>query len=201
MLPTESAWAALEIFVNRWGLFFLALMLFFEHLVIIGYFSQANATLLILGYLKGSNLTTVLAIAILASISAIAGSLVSHLIGSKSEGRLKRTIKGRRYQAVAEAIKTQELMVGFIYHFSAGLRPIVPVISGAIKTTDRLWFVADLSGAFVWSAILLFLGRQIRVAGSGKQVDLVLSMISAMVLLLIVLYIAWITKRLVFEKE
>lgn len=148
--------------VERWGLLLIAIMVFSEFVAGLGYFAQADLTMIAAGMVYGGSAWMVVACILTAVLAAVAGSLLSRRLG-----RAGRTLAGQRMnrpslKKAAAAVRKHDGFLAFAFHFSGWLRPSVPLLAGTSGVDERDWLPWDAAGAAAWVSLLFVLGVHVK---------------------------------------
>ena len=155
----------LQNLVSRGGPIGLALIIFAENGLLIGFFLPGDSLLITAGILIGSHKVSIdfLPLALLLCVAAILGETVGYYIGKKTGKRLYSREDSRFF-------KKEHLMRTHVFYEKHGgqtiaiarfipiIRTFVPVVAGAAGMDYRRFMIFNVVGGIVWIFAGLLLG-------------------------------------------
>jgi len=138
---------------------------FAESLAFISLLVPAWGALVAIGALAAAGILDIWAVWIAGSLGAACGDSLSYWIGLKLEYSVARVWPLSRHPDLiprGERFVKRWGVVGiFIGRFFGPLRAVVPLIAGIFEMPQWRFQIANVSSAFVWAAVLLFLGGSV----------------------------------------
>mgnify|MGYP000881296149 FL=1 len=176
--------------VQSGGLLLIAIIIFLESGMMVGFFLPGDTLLFSAGILAAAgHLPIIPAIAIIA-LAAIAGDNTGYHIGRKLGPRLFRKEDGIifRKDLILKAEKFYEkygTKTLLIAHFIPVVRSFVPVAAGAGKMDYKRFVIFDAIGDMLWATSITLLGYFVgsRIPGIQKMVEPTLLIIVLITLL------------------
>lgn len=170
--------------VQSGGLLLIAIIIFLESGMMVGFFLPGDTLLFSAGILAAAgHLPIIPAIAIIA-LAAIAGDNTGYHIGRKLGPRLFRKEDGIifRKDLILKAEKFYEkygTKTMLIAHFIPVVRSFVPVAAGAGKMDYKQFVIFDAIGDTIWAASITLLGYFVgsRIPGIQNYVEPILLII------------------------
>ena len=158
-------------FANKWvergGLIVLAIIVFAESGLLIGFFLPGDSLLFFAGFLAsdagGHNLPALPWVALTSAVAAIVGDQVGYLIGSKFGPALFKREKSRffnpEYVDKAEAFFAKHGSKTIVLaRFVPIVRTFVPTVAGASRMNYRTFITYNVIGGVLWGAGVTTLG-------------------------------------------
>ncbi|CAN5548833.1 hypothetical protein BH10ACT2_BH10ACT2_24650 [soil metagenome] len=158
-------------FANKWvergGLIVLAIIVFAESGLLLGFFLPGDSLLFFAGFLAsdagGHHLPALPWVALVAAAAAIAGDQVGYVIGSKLGPSLFKREKSRffnpEYVDKAEAFFAKHGSKTIVLaRFVPIVRTFVPTVAGASKMHYRTFVTYNVLGGLLWGAGITTLG-------------------------------------------
>ena len=158
-------------FANKWvergGLIVLAIIVFAESGLLVGFFLPGDSLLFFAGFLSsdaGGHLLPALPwVALTCSLAAIAGDQVGYMIGSRFGPSLFKREKSRffnpAYVDKAEAFFAEHGAKTIVLaRFVPIVRTFVPTVAGASRMHYRTFVVYNVIGGILWGAGITTLG-------------------------------------------
>lgn len=183
------------------GLWLIALIIFTESGLLVGFFLPGDTLLFAAGILAaqgGLNIvTTIAAIA----IAAIVGDNVGYTIGRYSGKRLFHKKDGILFKQeyVERAQKFYEKYGGItiiLARFTPIVRTFAPLVAGIGKMDRRLFFFYNVVGAILWSTSVTLLGYYV-----GQRVPELIHYMEYVIIAVVVLSIAPAVWHIVSSKQ
>jgi membrane-associated protein len=149
--------------VESGGLLLIALLIFAESGMLIGFFFPGDTLLLSAGVFAAQGKLSLSAIMVVASLAAIAGDNVGYHIGKHMGPRLFRKKDGvlfrREYVEKAEGFFNRfGSKTMLLAHFVPVVRTFAPIIAGVGHMPYRRYFVFDAIGDIAWSISVTLIG-------------------------------------------
>ncbi len=170
--------------VQSGGLLLIAIIIFLESGMMVGFFLPGDTLLFSAGILAAAGHLPIVATIAVIALSAIAGDNTGYHIGRKLGPRLFRKEDGIifRKDLILKAEKFYEkygTKTMLIAHFIPVVRSFVPVAAGAGKMDYKQFVVFDAIGDTVWAASIILLGYFVgsRIPGVQKYVEPILLII------------------------
>lgn len=158
-------------FANKWvekgGLFVLAIIVFAESGLLVGFFLPGDSLLFFAGFLSseagGSLLPSLPWVALTCSAAAIIGDQVGYMIGSKFGPKVFDRPKSRffnpEYVTKAEAFfETHGSKTIVLARFVPIVRTFVPTVAGASNMHYRTFVTYNVIGGVLWGGGITTLG-------------------------------------------
>jgi membrane-associated protein len=158
-------------FANKWvergGLVVLAIIVFAESGLLVGFFLPGDSLLFFAGFLAsdagGHHLPVLPWVALTCAVAAIVGDQVGYMIGSKVGPALFKREKSRffhpEYVDKAEAFFAKHGSKTIVLaRFVPIVRTFVPTVAGASRMRYRTFVTYNLIGGLLWGAGLTTLG-------------------------------------------
>ncbi len=166
--------------IQSGGLLLIALIIFAESGMMVGFFFPGDTLLFSAGILAAAgNLPIVLTVVVIAA-AAILGDNIGYHIGNKLGPRLfKKDSLVFRHEYIMRAEKFFEkygTKTMLLAHFVPVVRTFAPVTAGAAKMDYRIFFTFDAIGVIAWSCIVTLSGYFIgsRIPGVEHYIEPVL---------------------------
>ncbi len=149
--------------VQSGGLLLIALLIFAESGMLIGFFFPGDTLLLSAGIFAAQGKLSLSAIFVVASLAAIAGDNVGYHIGKRLGPRLFRKKDGilfrREYVEKAEGFFNRfGSKTMLLAHFVPVVRTFAPIIAGVGHMPYRRYVIFDAIGDIVWSISVTLVG-------------------------------------------
>jgi membrane-associated protein len=149
--------------VESGGLLLIALLIFAESGMLIGFFFPGDTLLLSAGIFAAQGKLSLSAIMIVASLASIAGDNVGYHIGKHMGPRLFRKKDGvlfrREYVEKAEGFFNRfGSKTMLLAHFVPIVRTFAPIIAGVGHMPYRRYVIFDAIGDIAWSISITLLG-------------------------------------------
>jgi len=164
--------------IQTGGLFLIALIIFGESGMMIGFFFPGDTLLFSAGILAAAGKLGIVPVLITIALSAIAGDNVGYHIGRKLGRRLFRKPDGvvfrkehiDRAEAFYEKYGSKTMLVA---HFIPVVRAFVPVTAGAARMPYTQYVIFDAIGDIAWTLVMVLLGYFVgsRIPGIEKLID------------------------------
>lgn len=156
----------------QWILGFIFSMSFFESLALIGLISPGIALLFIGGTAAGSAELAYSSVLLVAYAGAVSGDLLSYWLGSRFHSHMVAIPPFKQHPEwieKAEAFFRRYGLYGlFIGRFMGPLRPVLPMIAGALELPFIKFLVLDLCSGPLWAAVYLTPGFLVGSAAEGS---------------------------------
>jgi membrane-associated protein len=166
--------------IQSGGLLLIALIIFAESGMMVGFFFPGDTLLFSAGILAAAGkLPIVLTVAVIA-FAAILGDNIGYHIGNKLGPRLfKKDSLVFRHEYIMRAEKFFEkygTKTMLLAHFVPVVRTFAPVTAGAAKMDYRIFFIYDAIGVIAWSFLVTLSGYFIgsRIPGVEHYIEPVL---------------------------
>lgn len=148
--------------IQSGGLLLIALIIFAESGMMVGFFFPGDTLLFSAGILAAAgNLPIALTIGVIA-FAAILGDNIGYHIGNKLGPRLfKKDSLVFRHEYIMRAEKFFEkygTKTMLLAHFVPVVRTFAPVTAGAARMDYRIFFIFDAIGVIAWSFLITLLG-------------------------------------------
>lgn len=164
--------------IQTGGLLLIALVIFAESGMMIGFFFPGDTLLFSAGILAATGKLGLVPTLVTIALAAIIGDNTGYHIGSKLGRRLFHKPDGAvfrkehidRAEAFYEKHGSKTMLVA---HFIPVVRAFVPVTAGAAKMPYRQFMVFDAIGDIAWTLAITFLGYFVgsRIPGIEKLID------------------------------
>lgn len=164
--------------IQAGGLFLIALIIFGESGMMIGFFFPGDTLLFSAGILAATHKLNLITTLITVALAAIIGDNVGYHIGSKLGRRLFNRPDGvvfrkdhiERAETFYEKHGSKTMLVA---HFIPFIRAFVPVTAGAAKMPYGQFVVFDAIGDIAWALAITLLGYFVgsRIPGIEKLID------------------------------
>lgn len=182
--------------VQSGGLFLIALVIFAESGMMVGFFFPGDTLLFSAGIIAAAGGLNIIEVIVVISIAAILGDNIGYHIGNKLGPRLfKKDGLVFRHDYIMQAEKFYEkygTKTMLVAHFIPIVRTFAPVTAGAAKMDYRTFFVFDAIGDIAWATVVTLSGFFIgsRIPGVEHYIEPVLIAI-VLIFLLPTLYHAF----------
>lgn len=152
-----------ETIVQAGGILAIALIVFAECGLLIGFFLPGDTLLLTAGVFSGQGKLSLTPLLISIILAAIIGYHVGYIFGEKAGPRMFKRKKGillreEYVQWTADFFKKYGPIAVVAARFIAHVRTFVSVIAGAAKMDKRQYFIYNVVGALLWGGGLTLLG-------------------------------------------
>lgn len=141
------------------GYWLVFLIAFAESLALIGLFTPGTVLIVLAGGLSAHGIYDFGDLMFFSAIGAVLGDGLSYELGKKYKNRLWRNPRWQQYltrgQQFIERHGTKSVFLG---RFVGPLRPIVPVVAGAVGMRRIPFFAANVLSAVGWAFCFLALG-------------------------------------------
>jgi len=164
--------------IQTGGLFLIALIIFGESGMMIGFFFPGDTLLFSAGILAATGKLGIVPVLITIALAAIAGDNVGYHIGRKLGRRLFRKPDGvvfrKEHITKAEAFYEKHgSKTMLVAHFIPVVRAFVPVTAGAARMPYAQYVLFDAIGDIAWTLVMVLLGYFVgsRIPGIEKLID------------------------------
>lgn len=164
--------------IQTGGLLLIALIIFGESGMMVGFFFPGDTLLFSAGILAATGKLGIASVLVTIALAAIAGDNVGYHIGSKLGRRLFRkpdsVVFRKEYIDRAEAFYEKHgSKTMLLAHFVPIVRAFVPVTAGAAKMPYAQYVVFDAIGDIAWTLVMVLLGYFVgsRIPGIEKLID------------------------------
>ncbi|MFZ1249155.1 MAG: VTT domain-containing protein [Candidatus Saccharimonadales bacterium] len=175
--------------VQTGGLVMLALIIFAESGMMVGFFFPGDTLLFSAGILAAAGHLPIVLTIIVIALAAIIGDNTGYHIGrklgpklfKKEDGLIFRKDLIMKAERFYEKHGTKTMLVA---HFIPVIRSFAPVTAGAGKMDYKQFFIYDAIGDIVWAASITLLGYFVgsRIPGVEKMIEPVMLAIIAITL-------------------
>lgn len=148
--------------IQSGGLLVLALIIFAESGMMVGFFFPGDTLLFSAGILAAAGKLPIIEVLIVIAFAAILGDNIGYLIGKKLGPKLfkKDSLVFRhdyimRAEGFFEKYGTKTMLVA---HFIPIVRTFAPVTAGAAKMDHRTFFIFDAIGVIAWTLVVTLAG-------------------------------------------
>jgi len=178
------------------GLLILALIIFAESGMMVGFFFPGDTLLFSAGILAAAGTISIVETLIVIAVAAILGDNIGYHIGKRLGPRLfKKDSLVFRHEYIMQAEKFYEkygTKTMLIAHFIPVVRTFAPVTAGAAKMDYKMFVIYDAIGDIAWTLIVTLSGYFIgsRIPGVEHYIEPVLLGIIAVFLLPTIWHIA-----------
>lgn len=175
--------------IQSGGLLLIALVIFAESGMMIGFFFPGDTLLFSAGILAATGNLQILPTILVIAGAAILGDNIGYHIGKKVGPRLfKKDSLVFRHDYIMRAEKFYEkygTKTMLVAHFVPIVRTFAPVTAGAAKMNYRMFFIYDAIGDIAWTLLVTLAGYFIgsRIPGIENYIEPVLLAIIALFLL------------------
>ena len=170
--------------VQSGGLLLIAIIIFLESGMMVGFFLPGDTLLFSAGILAAAGHLPIIPAIVIIALAAIAGDNTGYHIGRKLGPRLFRKEDGIifRKDLILKAEKFYEkygTKTMLIAHFIPVVRSFVPVAAGAGKMDYKQFVIFDAIGDTIWAASITLLGYFVgsRIPGIQNYVEPILLII------------------------
>jgi membrane-associated protein len=167
--------------VQSGGLLLIALIIFAESGMMVGFFFPGDTLLFSAGILAAAGQLPIVATVLVIALAAIVGDNTGYHIGRKLGPKLFKKEDGLvfRKENILRAEKFYEkwgTKTMLIAHFVPVVRSFAPVTAGAGKMNYKQFFIYDAIGDIVWATLITLLGYFVgsRIPGIEKLIEPVL---------------------------
>lgn len=164
--------------VQSGGLLLIALIIFAESGMMVGFFFPGDTLLLSAGILAAAGQLSLIWAIVIIALAAIAGDNVGYHIGNKLGPRLFRKKDGLifRHDYIMKAehfYKKYGTKTMLVAHFIPIVRSFAPVTAGAGNMNYRQFFVFDAIGNITWATSITLFGYFVasKIPGIEKYVE------------------------------
>lgn len=167
--------------VQSGGLFFIALILYAEVGLFLGFFLPGDTLLIAAGIFAKQGDLSLAAVIIVAAVSAIAGDSTAYFIGRKFGKKVFRKDDGiifrkdhiQKAEAFYEKYGAKTLLVA---HFIPVVRTFTPLLAGVAKMDYRKFLLFDVIGDIFWATSVTLVGYYVgsRIPGVDKYILLII---------------------------
>jgi membrane-associated protein len=176
--------------IQTGGLLLIALVIFGESGMMIGFFFPGDTLLFSAGILAAAGKLNIITTLITIAVAAIIGDNVGYHIGRRLGPRLFRKPDGAvfRKEHITQAEKFYEKYGSktmLVAHFVPVVRAFVPVTAGAAKMPYGQFVIFDAIGDIAWTVVLTLLGYYV-----GSRIPGVEKLIEPVLILIIVIFLA-----------
>lgn len=178
------------------GLLILALIIFAESGMMVGFFFPGDTLLFSAGILAAAGTISIVETLIVIAVAAILGDNIGYHIGKRLGPRLfKKDSLVFRHEYIMQAEKFYEkygTKTMLIAHFIPVVRTFAPVTAGAAKMDYKMFVIYDAIGDIAWTLIVTLSGYFIgsRIPGVEHYIEPVLLGIIAVFLLPTIWHVA-----------
>lgn len=170
-----------NLLIQTGGLYILALFLFAEVGLFLGFFLPGDTLLIAAGIFAKQGKMSIAAVLVIAALSAIAGDSTAYLIGR----HVGRRIFNREYSVLfnrKHVLKAERFFERYgaktvsVTHFIPIVRTFTPLVAGVAKLTYPLFLAFDAIGDIAWSVVVGLLGYYVgsRIPGIDNYILLVI---------------------------
>lgn len=170
--------------IQTGGLLLIALVIFGESGMMVGFFFPGDTLLFSAGILAATGKLGIVSVLFTIALAAIIGDNVGYHIGRKLGPRLFRkpdsVIFRKEYIERAEAFyEKYGSKTMLVAHFVPVVRTFVPVTAGAGKMPYKLFVLFDAIGDIAWTLVITLLGYYLghRIPGVEKYIEPVLILV------------------------
>ena len=164
--------------IQTGGLALIALIIFGESGMMVGFFFPGDTLLFSAGILAATGKLGIVPVLVTIALAAIAGDNVGYHIGSKLGRRLFNKPDGvvfrKEYIDRAEAFYEKHgSKTMLVAHFVPVVRAFVPVTAGAARMPYAQYVLFDAIGDIAWTVAMVLLGYFVgsRIPGIEKLID------------------------------
>jgi membrane-associated protein len=152
-----------EHLIQSGGLLLIALLIFAESGMLVGFFFPGDTLLLSAGIFAAQGKLSLAAVIIVVALAAIAGDNVGYTIGKHAGPRLFRKPDGllfrREYMERAEKFYERfGAKAMLLAHFLPIIRTFAPIVAGVGKMPRHTFALFDAIGDIAWAIILTMVG-------------------------------------------
>jgi membrane-associated protein len=176
--------------IQTGGLALLALIIFAESGMMVGFFFPGDTLLFSAGILAASGQLPIVLTVVIIAVSAIVGDNVGYQIGKHLGPRLFRKKDSLifRHDYIMKAEKFYEkygTKTMLVAHFIPVIRSFAPVTAGAGKMDFKQFFIYDAIGDIAWAAGITLLGYFVgsKIPGIENLIEPILLAIIAITLI------------------
>jgi len=170
--------------IQTGGLFLIALIIFGESGMMIGFFFPGDTLLLSAGVLAAAGKLGLMQTIAVVALAAIAGDNTGYHIGRKLGRRLfnkpDSIVFRKEYIDQAETFYEKHgSKTMLVAHFIPIVRAFVPVTAGAAKMVYWQYVIFDAIGDIAWTVVMVLLGYFVasRIPGIEKLIDPILILV------------------------
>lgn len=170
--------------VQAGGLLLIALFLFAEVGLFLGFFLPGDTLLIAAGIYAKQGKLNIAALIVVAAIAAIAGDNLAYYIGrklgprvfTKDDGLIFRRDHIDRAEQVYERFGSKALLVT---HFFPVVRTFMPLLAGVARMSYRRFLTFDIIGDTFWAASVTLIGYYVgsRIPNVDNYILLVLGIV------------------------
>ncbi len=180
-------WLNVDTIVQTGGILAVALVIFAETGLLMGFFLPGDTLLIAAGLFAGQGKLPLILLLPITAIAAIAGYQVGYLIGERAGPRLFRRQGGVLFRAdyvprTENFFKKHGAITILLIRFVAVARTIIPLIAGIGKMDKRKFVFYNIVGAVLWTFSITLAAYWV-----GKKVPNVDKIIIPLVLAAIIL--------------
>ena len=167
--------------IQSGGLYILALFLFAEVGLFLGFFLPGDTLLIAAGIFAKQGKLNIAAVLIIAALAAMAGDTTAYLIGR----HVGRRIFNREYSVLfnrKNVRKTEQFFARYgaktvsVAHFIPIVRTFTPLVAGIAKLAYPFFLFFDAIGDIIWAVVVGLLGYYVgsRIPGIDNYILLVI---------------------------
>ncbi len=183
---TFSSTEGLQQLVSSGGMIALALIIFAENGLLVGFFLPGDSLLITAGILIGGHRVDIdfIPLALVLWVSAVVGEGVGYYIGKKAGDTLYKRPDSRLFKQahLARTHKFYEKHGGktiVLARFIPIIRTFVPVVAGAARMSLKKFMLFNVIGGLLWTCGVLLLGLVLgrSVANIGDYLYAIIGMV------------------------
>lgn len=148
--------------VQSGGLLLIALIIFAESGMMVGFFFPGDTLLFSAGIIAAAGGLNIIEVVVVIALAAILGDNIGYHIGNKLGPRLfKKDGLVFRHEYIMQAEKFYEkygTKTMLVAHFIPIIRTFAPVTAGAAKMNYRTFFIFDAIGDIAWATVVTLTG-------------------------------------------
>ena len=144
-------------FIEKYGLWGVALGLFTETMLFTGIVMPGLAFLVAAGFLIAAKVLPPGPVLLLAWAGALMGDQASYVLGYFFGNALLRR-KKEFADRLRNSLETEGAFLLLWYHYAPALRAILPCVAGSTRYPLRQWIIFDSIGVMLWVVIYILIG-------------------------------------------
>lgn len=169
------------------GLIAIALVVFAESGLMIGFFLPGDSLLFTAGFLASQEILDVHQLVLVVFVAAVIGDAVGYTVGHKMGPRLRKRPDGRFFKQkyITQSEKFYEIhgkKAIVIARFTPIVRTFAPIVAGLGKMHYRTFAIYNVVGAALWSTTICYAGFWL-----GKSIPGVEKLLEPMIIFVILL--------------
>lgn len=176
----------------------IAALIFAECAVLVGLFLPGGDTLLLVcGVLAAQGTLPLPGVIAVSFIAAVAGYEVGYYIGKKTGPKVFKRDTGKLFRKeyadrAARFYKHHGGKTVVVSRFIGYVRTIAPLLAGIAKMQRRKFIIYNVTGAFLWSLIVVMLGYWLGSAFTKeiKRYSMLLTILGVVLAVLIIIYMS-----------